>query len=211
MELAKHTVTQQTNEFPTGLKSAQEIATAIGEITPERLIELADTGYLPHYRIDNGPAMFRSSEVRQWLANNLMVKCPGKAFPTAIRLVVSADEISEAPPMSICNVPYLQQVPKHGYQPGVYFLCRGADVVYVGQSTSPGQRIAQHISDSGKDFDRVYLLPVPISDLNNVEAAFIHHLRPAQQGGLRIGRDKPNSPKMTKPIDQILAAAGVAL
>lgn len=60
------------------------------------------------------------------------------------------------------------------HPPGVYFLLHEEEIVYVGQSTSPGSRIAQHIKD--KIFDRVLLIPT--NDLDNVEAKYIKKFQP---------------------------------
>jgi excinuclease UvrABC nuclease subunit len=109
----------------------------------------------------------------------------------------------DKPPESISNIQNIKQMPRHGYQPGVYFLCKDNDVIYVGQSVTPSSRIASHTRDSQKKFDRVYLLPVPQSELNDVEAAFIHHLQPVANGGLRSGR-KPVAPVMSRPKSEIL-------
>jgi hypothetical protein len=59
---------------------------------------------------------------------------------------------------------------------GVYFLLRDEQVVYVGQSTSLGVRIASH--DKRKDFDRVVYFECHPADLNRLETAFILKLKP---------------------------------
>ena len=209
MEELQHIVCHKTNDYPTGLKSVSEVADSIGGITTERILELAESGYLPHYRVDYGEPKFKISEVKSWIASNLISRCAGRALPDAIRIVLPAPEVVDRPPVEISNIPNLQQIPKHGYQPGVYFLCKGDSVVYVGQSVSPASRVSTHGNDKQKDFDRVYLLPVPQSELNDVEAAFIHHLLPSGQGGIRQGREKPLSPRMSKPKDEILSSVGV--
>jgi len=38
---------------------------------------------------------------------------------------------------------------------GIYFLCQGATVVYVGQSKNVGKRIRTHFKDPKKEFDTV--------------------------------------------------------
>ena len=191
-------------EFPIGLKSAADIAKYTG-LTEERVLDLAASGYLPHYRIDNGAPQFRTTEVKNWLAQNAMVKCDGRPMPEAIRVVIPAPPVVDRPPASIMNVPGLQQLPVHGWNPGVYFLCKGDEVVYVGQSVAPGSRIAGHASDRYKDFDRVYLLPVPGYELNNVEGAFIQHLRPPQQGYTGNYKNKqPVVPRMTRNGQEVL-------
>ena len=60
----------------------------------------------------------------------------------------------------------------------VYFLCKGDQVVYVGQSSNIGARIAQHKTQKVKDFDNVWFLKLPSSEVDLVEKAFIASLRP---------------------------------
>lgn len=114
-------------------------------------------------------------------------------------------------PTSFCtkpNIQGLQQIPKSGYQPGVYFLCKEGEVVYVGQSVHPSARIKTHEASSSKDFDRVYLLPVPESELDDTEAAFIKLLHPRQQGGIRLG-NPPAVPRVkTAAAGEVFARFG---
>tara|TARA_R100001244_G_scaffold18161_1_gene19145 strand:- start:81 stop:455 length:375 start_codon:yes stop_codon:yes gene_type:complete len=64
--------------------------------------------------------------------------------------------------------------------PGVYFLCRDEKVVYIGQSVTPVCRAASHKRETSdgsyanhKDFNNVFFLPWPESDLNSIEGALI--------------------------------------
>lgn len=170
-------------------------------------MELAEAGYMPHYRIDGGPPMFKKSEARAWVSSNLIERVQGRAIPSSIRVVVPAPEVVDRPPSTISNVPGLQQIPKSGYQPGVYFLCKGEQVVYVGQSVHPAARIATHDASTTKDFDRVYLLPVPQSELDDTESAFIKLLHPPQQGGVRLG-NPPAAPRGRTPARDVFARFG---
>jgi hypothetical protein len=190
------------HQYPTGLKTAQEIAEATKLLSAERIIELSKSGHLPHYLIDNNVYLYNQSEVRRWIDINITTRNEGKNFPDVIRLNVPASVITDQPPKSIWNIPNLQQIPKHSYQTGVYFLCKEDEVVYVGQSINPATRISTHNQDAQKDFDRVYLMPVPESELNDVEGSFIHHLQPSQQGGVKIGR-KAIGPKPSIPIKEV--------
>lgn len=63
---------------------------------------------------------------------------------------------------------------------GVYFLRKGDEIVYVGQSISVYGRVAQHKRE--KDFDTVTFLPCQPEDLNNLEGFFIRLLRPRLNG-----------------------------
>jgi hypothetical protein len=65
--------------------------------------------------------------------------------------------------------------------PGVYFLFRGNECVYVGQSKCVAARCGQHLYNSGdrpKAFDRALYIPVIESMLDTVELMAINRLRP---------------------------------
>tara|TARA_R110000868_G_scaffold164874_1_gene397826 strand:- start:19 stop:621 length:603 start_codon:yes stop_codon:yes gene_type:complete len=192
------------HKYPTGLKTAQEIFESTKLLSVERLIELSKSGYLPHYLVDNNVYLYNQAEVRRWIDINITKRNEGKNFPDVIRLNVPALKITDNPPKAIWNVPHLQQIPKYSYQTGVYFLCKDDEVVYVGQSINPAVRISTHSQNTEKNFDRVYLMPVPESELDDVEGSFIHHLQPSQQGGVKIGR-KAIGPKPSIPIKEVFA------
>jgi hypothetical protein len=59
----------------------------------------------------------------------------------------------------------------------VYFLLRGDEVVYVGQTVCLGSRLGGHRVD-GRLFDRVFYVPVANDDLDEVETAMIARLQP---------------------------------
>lgn len=61
-------------------------------------------------------------------------------------------------------------------RPGVYFLIRKKEIVYVGQAKVPGARINQH--KKNKVFERAFVLSVPMSSLNTVESYFISKMKP---------------------------------
>lgn len=202
MERTQHVVTHKTNEYPSGLKPAHEVTSGVGGISAERLIELANAGYMPHYRIDGGEPLFKISEVKSWVSSNLVSRHSGRPLAKTIRVVMPAPECSEPPPDSLSDFKHLlQQIPTHDYQPGVYFLCQSSEVVYVGQSTSPAGRVGQHSNKGEIKFDRVYLLPVPQSELNDVESAFIRTIKPSQQGRVQ---GQIHAPKMTRPVNDVL-------
>lgn len=192
------------NKYPTGLKTAQEIFESTKLLSVERIIELSKSGYIPHYLIDDNVYLYNQTEVRRWININITQRNEGKNFPDVIRLNVAGLSPTDRPPNCIWNIPHLQQIPKYSYQTGVYFLCKGDEVVYVGQSINPAGRISTHNQDAEKNFDRVYLMPVPESELDDVEGSFIHHLQPSQQGGVKIGR-KAIGPKPSIPIKEVFA------
>jgi hypothetical protein len=68
-----------------------------------------------------------------------------------------------------------QLLQPHNYS-AVYFLRRGEEIVYVGQSKNVACRIAAHINK--KLFDSVLIMPVPEEVLSSVEMYWITRLKP---------------------------------
>lgn len=65
-------------------------------------------------------------------------------------------------------------VPPSG--PCIYFLCRGDEVVYIGQSINLSSRLGQHLDM--KHFDRVFYVSVPREDLTWRELELINQYQP---------------------------------
>jgi hypothetical protein len=189
-------VNHATDQMPSALKTAEEAAEAV-RLAPERLKELADAFLIPHYRIENGEPLFQVAECRRWIANNLLQRCNG--MESLEVLVVSPAPIPIADrPDCLIHIDGLRQLPFGMYGPGVYFLCKEKQVVYVGQSVNPIARINTHWTDK-KEFDAVFFLPVPISELNRTEAKFIHALKPPLNAS--------KNGKMIAPMSEARAAA----
>ena len=64
--------------------------------------------------------------------------------------------------------------------PGVYFLFKNNDLVYVGQSTHVPTRIASHVREGRLEFDKVSFIRVPPERLLEVEAYYIDLLWPEE-------------------------------
>ena len=64
--------------------------------------------------------------------------------------------------------------------PGVYFLFKNNNLVYVGQSTHVPTRIASHVREGRLKFDRVSFIRVPPERLLEVEAYYIDLLWPEE-------------------------------
>ncbi|KXS55166.1 MAG: prophage regulatory protein [Marinobacter sp. T13-3] len=63
---------------------------------------------------------------------------------------------------------------------GVYFLVKGGEVVYVGQSTSVYSRVTTHYAS--KDFDFWSYIPCEKEGLDILESLYIHFLQPKLNG-----------------------------
>ena len=184
------------DEWPTGLKTADEIAEVVG-VTPERIRELAAAHMIPHWRVDNGSPLFKLTEVKKWAAKNLMTRIEGGELPLALRIMIDPPAAKDAPP-ALREIRNLRAIPIHEYPPGVYFLVgkhgRKPDVVlYVGQSINPLARVGQHRKD--RAFERAYYIPVPSWMLDGVEGALIRALNPPLNSGARATACGPGDPR----------------
>lgn len=176
-----YSVAGVTTKWPTGLKSADEIAAQLG-LKPERLVELAMSGFAPHYRIDGGDPLFRVGEVKEWAAVNLLQSCPGQPLPEPIRIVVQPEQVGEwsRVPPELREIENLRDITGEVSRIGIYFLCYQSRLQYIGQSINAVPRVADH--QSSKRFDASYFLPWPKHDLNRIEGALIRALKPSLNG-----------------------------
>ena len=183
-------------------KTPEEAAKSLGNtISTERLVELAEAGYAPHYLIDGKGPWFKVTELREWFDHNAVQARGGLPMPSRLSLVL------DPPPRSASDAPrflsYLDGLlhldPAYLRHPGVYFLCQDDEVVYVGQSIAVPNRVMDHIREAKKVFDqeRIYYLPVPESELLRMESEMIRRLQPRyngdSRGNGRLARTHPDS------------------
>lgn len=167
----------------TSLLTPEEMSDRLhGVLSPERLVELAQSQIAPHYTIDD-QILFGCGETKEWINHNLVIRHPGKHLGDGILRVINvmspASEVSPPVslrgiaglliPLSICGVESVGC-------PGVYFLCHEGVVVYVGQAVNVLSRVGAHVGD--KTFDSVFFARVPASDLDFVEGSLIRSLSP---------------------------------
>ena len=192
-----HAILHMAKDYPTSLWNMEAISEKV-KVPYERVKTLTEAGYMPHYIIDGGEPMYKLAEVKSWLSENLIQHCRGKKFPIKFKLNVKmtvdgSDELIESPPDSIAGNHELLPMRQTSFPPGIYFLCEENEVVYVGQSVLPANRVQAHMAD--KKFDRSFLLPVPREYLDKVEAAFIRALKPRLNGRSPTGKMVTNHPK----------------
>jgi hypothetical protein len=154
---------------------------------PEDLLRLwTESGHAPHYDIEGvAEPYYRRDEIYGWIQNNAVRHHPGLPIPKAIDVVVPYDRMgASVPPPALRSMDGLCQLAITAACPGVYFLCHGADVVYVGQSERVLDRICSHIREDNKEFnrDRVFFLPCPKTQLLEIEAHYIKLLKPRYNG-----------------------------
>ncbi len=110
-----------------------------------------------------------------------MVRRGGMPLPRRVEVLVPVTTFTGAsPPATIATIEGLCHVALNAMCPGVYFLCLGPEIVYVGQSVQVIARIASHLSERRKEFEpeRVFYLPCPRADLDAMEKHFIAILKP---------------------------------
>ena len=73
--------------------------------------------------------------------------------------------------------------------PGVYFLIKDNEIMYVGISYSIQARLLQH-KKSGKIFDRISHIEIPVLVMESVESVYIHALNPPWNNSMPILYDK---------------------
>lgn len=61
---------------------------------------------------------------------------------------------------------------------GLYFLIKGATILYVGKSKNIYDRVKQQSQDNLKDFDSFSILECPPEIIDDLEAYYIYKLRP---------------------------------
>ena len=167
-------------DWPAGLHPASYVSEKIG-VSEERLSELSEAMLCPHWRVDDGAPMYKLKEVKDWATANLLQRCEGDPLPLQLRIMVDPPLALDAPEC-IREIERLREIAIGDYPPGVYFLTKGQEVVYIGQSVNPLGRVNTHCGDPYKDFDRAYMLPVPRSMLDDVEGALIRTMRPKLNG-----------------------------
>lgn len=201
--------THQTNRVPATLLSAEQMAKVLG-LTTEKLLEFVDAGYCPHWRLLDGPPLFATTEVKAWANRNLFKHEEGKDLERITVISPRPVESHKVPvPVELRSIANLCSLPEllSATITAVYFLCRGSEVLYVGQSTDVQSRICSHVKEGKIEFDAAYFLPVTRSSLDAIEAAFIKTLRPKYNGnaGPRLTAEQASQ------IVQEIAGIGLVL
>ncbi len=96
-----------------------------------------------------------------------------------LRVSIEAPE-PDSIPTCLHGIEGLKEIPYYDYTPGIYFLTVGDEIVYIGKSVNPMSRILTHRED--KEFERAYLLPIPVKDHNGFEGAMIRLIQPRLNG-----------------------------
>lgn len=153
------------------------------------ILQLAKDGMCPHYILVNPLSkeemvLFSATELESWIEKNYLFYKEGNFTPSfefihfnrelnrvshkevPVELSQLGDDLFELP-FDYINTP-----------PGIYFLCKDNKIMYVGQSTSIVSRIATHIKENTKQFDRIFFIVCPAHKLDEIETELIKRFYP---------------------------------
>ena len=175
-------------KWPSSFKQASDVAEALG-LSVERVLSLADGGFMPHYRIDDGEPLFRLQDVKAWAANTMLQECSGTHLPPRLFLHKMSEPASfdvTKLPAELSGLEGLLDV-SHWVGPtcGVYFLIQDREIAYIGQSVRAASRVVGHSRE--KEFNAAYFLPVPRSELDRIEGTLIRFFKPPFNGRVVAG------------------------
>lgn len=171
------------------LLSVREASQLTG-VSEKRLFELANAEIAPCVRIDGGEPRFFKHDIMAWVKAHLLKLQEGKSLtkPFIVHATEEVAELASVPHELLSMADHLYRFSDFGMS-GVYFLVKNRKVVYVGQSVNIAGRMIEHVKT--KDFDSVFYLKVPNSELDEVEGAFIRALDPVLNGGRGPVSPKP--------------------
>ncbi len=126
---------------------------------------MCESGHFPHAVIDRA-IWFRKSISQAWVNENLTEYFDGKPFkPIVINKINYTDGIESIKDLDLHFLNELSCIADRLYQltglpPGIYFLIKSSEIVYISKSVCPFSRIKSHKTNN-KLFDHAYLLPAP--------------------------------------------------
>jgi hypothetical protein len=163
------------------LHTAAELGPTL-RVSAQRMLELAEAGFMPHWKIDGGEPLFEYAECRKWVCDHLAERFDGSPLPVTLCVSLPGPHVdSHQLPQPLKAFRNLTEITETVFDgSGVYFLCLADEVVYVGQSGSVAHRVKSHVQD--KRFDRVFWMRWPAHDLDRLERAMIRLLGPKYNG-----------------------------
>lgn len=178
------------DNFPpdiTKLRTAKELKGRVKELFSDlELIEMAKNHSLPHYVLINPVTkietfLFDTKELLEWVNKNWLTK--NQCFVSQHLHFVCFDYEKyrinnyDGVPNELAFIKELYILPStvSSTPPGIYFLCNGKEIVYIGQSRNVGNRIPNH---RGKEYDRVFFIPCHVNQLCDFERALIRRFKP---------------------------------
>lgn len=170
------------------LKSVAECKGRLKELVgDDGILQLAKDGICPHYVITNPltkeeTIWFIPSELNEWLDSNYVRYNEGY-FTQKYEFITFNENEYRAygeVPKELSKISNLYHLPIKDIKtpPGIYFLCKGNEIQYIGQSSNISQRVITHLTEGLKEFENVYFITCPINRLTEVETALIRYYNP---------------------------------
>lgn len=169
------------------LKKADQIRGKVTEfLSPEDFLKLVEMEEVPHYILTNpltkeNIICFLQSDIDDWFQNYVQFRnqkiAPQINFNRNERAKFKICPLNDVPP-GLASIRELQQIPFSAFDSpsGIYFLCKGPEIMYIGQAQSVFIRVSTHKRE--KEFDAVYFIPCHIEQLTPLETALIHFYQP---------------------------------
>jgi hypothetical protein len=167
-------VTTHKNPGPGQYQTPETLSAAFREqglvCDPGLFWELADLGWIPSYIVDGRGPYFRPPEVHDFLRVNL----------SPIKPAADSKRPQTIPECLVPLLDSLYELPLDHFRQRecIYFLLRGAEVVYVGRTRCLPKCIITHLNEKKEMFDRVVYLPFSEFNLVNAESYFIQSIKP---------------------------------
>jgi len=160
----------------------------------EGVLQLAKDGICPHYILTNPltkeeTIWFLPSELNQWFQDNF-ARYDSGGFVQEYNFVHFDRELNSPKgevPVELCKIKELYEIPIQyvNTPPGIYFLCKGGKIQYIGQATNVANRVKAHVSEGVKDFDSVFFITCPVGNLNALESSLIKYFKPEANKALK--------------------------
>lgn len=174
-------INQEPNKTFTiaSLKTAKFISD-LTQMTPKRLIQLAQDGFLPHTIVD-GKILFHKPTVLSYIKKHFSEDIEPTILPPKVCFYYSADTKRvnhQTLPKQLMN--YHDEILDysiHMVPPCIYFLVRDIEIMYVGQTVCLPGRVSQHVKEK-PHFNKVYYFPVPKENLLEIERKVILEMEP---------------------------------
>jgi hypothetical protein len=180
------------NNNEVDLKSLRTVDQLRGKIkelfTNEEILEMAEHLTIPFYTLTNPltkkeTILFNQDELvtHFWkcirgFEPKLEQKLEFLYFNYEDRRVSTSDVV----PPELTKIKNLYKLPIEGLAtpPGVYFLCKDQEIVYIGQGINVSLRVINHLNEAVKEFDSAYFIPCYKEHLTNFESALIRKYKP---------------------------------
>lgn len=169
------------------LRTADGLRGKITDILkPDDIIELAKKQEIPHYILINPLTKeevfcFLPSEVNEWF-RSFIYERPAIS-PVHLNFInYDSNEYKLGPadliPQSLAVIKQLKKIPLATFEtpPGIYFLCKDQEIVYIGQAQCVASRVLAHKTQ--KDYDSIFFIHCHINQLCPTEKALIRFFKP---------------------------------